>query len=192
MEEGKKEARRRIREVIEGLTEEERRAKSERIRERLRELPELREARVVMGFLPMPDELDTRPILADLIANGKRVYVPRTFVRERRMVPVRLTDLGRLRAGGYDIPEPDSDETCRADEVDFIFVPARAFDRRGNRLGRGAGFYDRFMASDGFRATRCGIGFACQVLETVPHQTHDLPVEILVTEDETLRFTFPS
>jgi len=186
--EKKAEARRRIRKIIRRMTLEERRAKSEAMRTRLRELPELREARVLMGFLPMPDEVDTQLILADLGDAGKRLYVPRTFVREKRMIPVRLSDLRNLRAGGYDIPEPDTDESCNVEEIDFIFVPARAYDRRGNRLGRGAGFYDRFMATEGFHATRCGIAFACQVLDAVPHTTHDLSVEILVTEDETLRF----
>jgi len=147
----------------------------------------LRDAQLVMGFLPMPDELDTRPILADLLAAGKRVYVPRTFVRERRMIPVRLTDLGKLRRGEYDILEPDTDETCAADAVDFLIVPGRGFDRSGNRLGRGAGFYDEFMAQPGFHAIRCAVAFACQVLPEIPHNENDLPVDILVTEEDTIR-----
>lgn len=184
----KKEARRQIREAVRRLTAGQRAEKSAAIRRRLRGLPELRQARVVMGFLPLPDELDTRPILADLLAAGKRVYVPRTFVRERRMVPVRLADLGKLRVGEYDIPEPETDETCAADALDFILVPGRAFDRSGNRLGRGAGFYDEFMAQPGFRAVRCGVAFACQVLPEISHNEKDLPVTILVTDEEILRF----
>ena len=186
--EKKAETRQEIREIIKAMTREERRARSAAICERLRELPELRDAQVAMGFWPMPDELDTRPILADLIARQKRVYLPRTFAREKRMIPIRLLDMDNLRTGEYDIPEPGTDETCQADEIDFIFVPARAFDRCGNRLGRGAGFYDRFMTARGFRAVRCGIAFSCQVLENVPHADHDLPVQILVTEKETQRF----
>ena len=184
----KKEARRQVREAVRRLTVEQRAENSAAIRSRLRELPELREAQAVMGFLPMPDELDTRPILADLLAAGKRVYVPRTFVRERRMIPVRLADLGRLRRGEYDILEPETDETCAAAALDFVIIPGRAFDRSGNRLGRGAGFYDEFMAQPGFRAVRCGAAFACQVLPEIPHNEKDLPVTMLVTEDGILRF----
>jgi len=160
----------------------ERAEESEAVRQRAMELPELLSAQSVMAFLPMPDELDTRPILSDLLRAGKRVYVPRTFVTEKRMIPVRLRDLDRLRVGEYNIAEPDGDEPCRPEEIDFIFVPARAYDLHGNRLGRGAGFYDRFMASDGFRAVRCGIGFDCQLLDQVPHAPHDLPVHIVVTK----------
>jgi 5-formyltetrahydrofolate cyclo-ligase len=184
----KKAARRQIRQSVRRLTAAERAEKSAAIRLRLNALPELRRAQVVMGFLPMPDELDTLPILADLLAAGKRVYVPRTFVRERRMIPVRLADLGKLRRGEYGILEPETEETCAIGELDFVIVPGRAFDRKGNRLGRGAGFYDEFMAQEGFRAIRCGVAFACQVLDEIPHGDTDLPVQHLVTEEETLRF----
>ena len=183
----KEEARREIRRRIEALTPSERAAKSEAVRARLLSLPEMSDANTIMAFLAMPDELDTRPMIEAMIAAGKRVYVPHTLASERRMIPVRIKGFKDLRTGAYGIAEPDSDETCRPEDIDFIIVPARAFDRRGNRLGRGAGFYDRFMTEDGFRAVRCGIGFACQVLPSVPQEAHDLPVQILVTEDEVLR-----
>ena len=104
------------------------------------------------------------------------------------MIPVRLRDLERLRKGEYDIPEPDTDERCSPPELDVVLLPGRAFDRNGNRLGRGAGFYDRFMAADGFRAVRCGLAFACQLLPEIPHDETDLPAHVLVTEYETIRF----
>jgi 5-formyltetrahydrofolate cyclo-ligase len=184
----KEEARRQVRQAVRRLTAAERAEKSAAIRRRLNALPELRRAQAVMGFLPMRDELDTLPTLADLLAAGKRVYVPRTFVRQRRMIPVRLSDLGRLRLGEFGILEPETEETCAVGELDFVIVPGRAFDRKGNRLGRGAGFYDGFMAQEGFRAIRCGVAFACQLLDEIPHNENDLPVSILVTEDGILRF----
>jgi len=183
----KKEARREIRRRIEALTPAERAAKSEAVRARLLSLPEMTEARTVMAFLAMPDELDTRPMIEAMIAAGKRVYAPRTVASERRMIPLRIAGFRKLRKGAYGIAEPDADETCPAEDIDFIVVPGRAFDRRGNRLGRGAGFYDRFMTQQGFRAVTCGIAFACQLLPSVPRKSHDLPVRIVVTEDEVLR-----
>jgi 5-formyltetrahydrofolate cyclo-ligase len=184
----KKEARRQVREAIARLTAEQREEKSAAIRKRMAGLPEMIRAKSVMGFLPLPDELDTLPILGDCLERGQRVYVPRTFVAERRMIPIRLTDLRTWRQGEYGIMEPDTDETCTAAEIDFILVPGRAFDRHGNRVGRGAGFYDRFMAQPGFSAIRCGVAFACQVLPEAPHSETDLPVQMLVTEHDALRF----
>ena len=183
----KAEARRQIQELIEGLTPAERAAKSQAIRKRFGELEEVRAAQTVLGFMPMPDEVDTRPILEDLLAAGKRVFLPRSSKEDRCIIPIRLRSLDALREGMYGILEPDSEETCSPSELDVIMVPARGFDQQGNRLGRGAGYYDRFMAQSGFRALRCGVAFACQVLPEIPCAPHDLPVQLLVTESETLR-----
>ena len=67
--------------------------------------------------------------------------------------------------------------------LDFL-VPGVAFDRKGRRLGRGAGFYDRFLGAEGVGAFRCAVAFACQIMETVPTDAHDLPVDCVVTERE--------
>lgn len=158
------------------------------IAQRICALRELSDSRVVMGFVSLPDEPDTMPMLRECLERGKRVYVPRTFPQERRMIPVRLRNLRELHAGGYGIPEPETEETCAAAEIDFLLVPGRAFDRKGNRLGRGAGFYDRFMASHGFRALRCAVAFSCQVLADIPRTPEDLPVQLLVTDEEIIRF----
>ena len=184
----KKEARRIVREAIERMTWTERAAAADAICRRLLDLPEVRKAQTIMAYLPLPDELDTRPFLRAIFTSGRRLYVPHTDVRGKRMWPLRLTALDDLRTGDYGIREPRTVETCRPEEIDLVLVPGRAFDRQGNRLGRGGGFYDRFMGSPGFRAVRCAAAFACQVLDEVPHAPHDLPVEILVTERETLRF----
>jgi 5-formyltetrahydrofolate cyclo-ligase len=183
----KAEARRQVESALARLSQSECSDFSWRIRERLIALPEVVASASVMAYLPMEDEVDTRRFLSDLLALGKRVYVPRTHVAERRMTPIRLTTLEALVEGEYGVAEPRSNESCAPEEIDFILVPARAFDLKGNRLGRGAGFYDRFMASEAFRAVRCGASFSCQVLDAVPCEGHDLPVQILVTEEGVTR-----
>jgi 5-formyltetrahydrofolate cyclo-ligase len=169
------------------MTAEQRRAASEAVRARLDALPELRAARSVMAFISLPDELDMDPVLADLLAQGKSLYVPRTFVSQKRMVPVRLRDLRQLRLGEYGIREPDSAETGAVAELDLVIVPGRAFDREGNRCGRGGGFYDAFLSRPDFRAFRCAVAFDCQLLPAVPHDDTDVPVDAIVTERETVR-----
>jgi 5-formyltetrahydrofolate cyclo-ligase len=67
-------------------------------------------------------------------------------------------------------------------------VPGLAFDRQGNRLGQGAGFYDRFLATDGMRATTCGLAFAEQMIDSVPVGPDDWPMDVVVTDHEMLRF----
>jgi 5-formyltetrahydrofolate cyclo-ligase len=92
-----------------------------------------------------------------------------------------------LVPGVFGILEPRGSEVVEPGAIDFVLVPARGFDRQGNRLGRGGGYYDRYMSHPDFHAIRCGIAFAAQVLDAIPHDAHDLPVEVLVTEEGVLR-----
>lgn len=179
----KAEAREEIRRRVEGLTADQKADASARIREHLAQLPELQRASTVLLFLSMPDEVDTLPIVADALAAGKTVAVPKVDTRRKVMDACVLRDLDRdLAPGVFGILEPVSAEVIEPGAIDFILVPARAFDRHGNRLGRGGGYYDRYMSHPAFRALRCGIAFAAQLLDALPHDEHDLPVHALVTE----------
>jgi len=183
----KSQARRLVRQAVRRMTPIQRERASEEIMRRVLQLPECQSASVVMGFLPLPDELDTLPLLAQLIQTGKTVCVPRTLVKERRMFPVRLRDVTDLKTGEYGIPEPAAQEPFDPASIDLLLLPGRAFDREGNRLGRGGGFYDRFIAQNAPRAVRCGIAFSCQIMDSVPHTERDIPMEIIVTEAGAIR-----
>lgn len=183
----KREAREAIQRAVQGLTAEERTRKSAAVHERLMALPEMAAAGTVMLFVSMDDEVDTVPVIRRCLAAGKTVYAPRSVVASRRLIPSRLRSLDDLAPGAYGILEPPPGDACRPEDIDLILVPARGFDAQGNRLGRGAGFYDRFMASPGFHAARVGIAFACQVLDAAPHDAHDLPVQIVVTDEAVIR-----
>ena len=142
-----------------------------------------------MFFVSLPDEVYTLPMIADAMAAGKAAVVPKVDLREKRMDARLLSDVEHdLAPGAFGIPEPADCEVVEPTAIDLVIVPARGFDRAGNRLGRGGGYYDRYMSQPGFRATRCGIAFAAQILDTLPHDAHDLPVDLLLTEDGILRF----
>ena len=184
----KTEARRHIERKLSGLSAARRTAKSRRITDKLLRLPEFVRARTVMLFASMADEPDTLPIIEAALKAGKTVVLPKVLQGARRMVACPITDPGTdLAPGTYDILEPATNAVTDLSAVDFCLVPARAFDRLGGRLGRGAGYYDRFMADPAFRAIRCGIAFNEQILDKVPSQPHDLPVHMIVTEDEIIR-----
>ena len=182
-------ARQEIRRRLGHLSPEQRLAANARIRALLADLPEFQQARTVLLFVSMPDEVDTLPILADALAAGKAVAVPKVDTRRKVMDACVLRNLDRdLAPGVFGILEPTASETIEPASIDFVLVPARGFDRQGNRLGRGGGYYDRYMSAPGFHATRCGIAFAAQLLDALPHDAHDLPVHLLVTEHGILRF----
>ena len=89
--------------------------------------------------------------------------------------------------GAFGIREPVG-EPWPIDGIDLIVVPALAYDRRGNRLGKGGGFYDRFLALPSRRGVPCGLGFDEQLLDEVPTDDHDHPIDMVVTDKEVLRF----
>ena len=171
------------------MSVEQRREASERIRRLVGELPEFQQARTVLLFVSLPDEADTLGIIADALAAGKTVAVPKVDRKRKVMEACRLHALDRgLAPGVFGIPEPQATEVVEPGAIDFVLVPARGFDREGNRIGRGGGYYDRYMSHPDFHAVRCGIAFAAQVLDAIPHDAHDLPIHVLVTESGTLCF----
>jgi 5-formyltetrahydrofolate cyclo-ligase len=184
----KKEARAEIKRRLRKLSAEEKARKSAVICDRVMRLPEWRGAKVVMLFATMPEEVDTGALFTTAFAEGKRVVAPRCVTAERRILPVLMRGMSDLAPGAYEIMEPVGAETAAVEEIDFVLVPGYGFDREGNRLGKGAGYYDKFMSQPGFRAARCAVAFWTQILDEVPHDPYDLPVQILVTETEILRF----
>jgi 5-formyltetrahydrofolate cyclo-ligase len=175
---------------IKRMSKEERADISRTITERVLALPEVDVAKVLFGFMPMPDEVDVIPVLQSFLDAGKRVCVPHTIIYHRYMQPVEVTNLKTdFAPGAYDILEPVVREQVDISEIDLALIPGRAFDRKGNRMGRGAGFYDRFVARESFGATRIAAAFDLQIVDEVPTDKYDRPVEIIVTESAVYRFT---
>ena len=152
-------------------------------------LPELAAARTVMAFCALQDEADLRPLWRRLIVAGKTVVFPVLGGEPGRMDAAEVTDIERdLHCGRFGIGQPRDGRPVDPREIDLIFIPALAFDLEGNRVGRGGGYYDRFLAGRAPQAFRCGIAFECQVLKTLPVKEHDCIVHALVTEKGIRRF----
>ncbi len=164
-------------------------AKSMAACKRLLDQPEFRRAQVVMIYLPLADEVDVTPIALRGWQEDKTIAAPKLSWDQRHMIPVQIRSLETdVVTDARGIREPAGGDPVPLEMVDLVLVPALAFDRKGNRLGRGAGFYDRFLASAQFRGVAAGIAFCEQVVEEVPTHAHDVPVDMLVTDEEMLRF----
>lgn len=136
-------------------------------------------------------EVATGPLLRACLQAGKTVGVPLTQPAVSRLRMVRITDPDHdLEPGYLGIAEPRRElvEQAALDHatIDLVILPGAAFDREGQRLGYGGGFYDRFLAREAPRALRVGLGFAVQVVERLPVLPHDMPMDLLFTEDEVL------
>jgi len=160
---------------------------STRIAESLMGLAEIRACKSLMLFLSMDDELDTDGLVDRALAAGIAVYAPVTHRRSRRLVPTRVSGLDAVVVGAYGIREPRSDDVLEPELLEGVIVPAVAFDAAGARLGRGGGFYDRMLERMPEGAIRCGVAFDFQIVDAVPCEPHDLPVDLVVTESRVIR-----
>jgi 5-formyltetrahydrofolate cyclo-ligase len=142
-----------------------------------------RKAATVMLFLSMPQEIDTAAAIESAWKSGKRVVVPRIDRQLRRMVAVEIHRLDHTPDPAISgLRNPTEGTETPIGRIDLIVAPGLAFDRRGNRLGRGGAYYDRFLADPERKAVVVGFGFAFQVLADVPVAPHDQPVDAIVTE----------
>jgi 5-formyltetrahydrofolate cyclo-ligase len=157
--------------------------------------------RAVMLFAPLlradgSREIQTLPIAREAWRRGVTVTLPRVDWDARRLTPAIVHDYDHLVTGRHGVLEPAPDLTdFPPEDLDLIVVPGLAFDRRGHRLGHGVGFYDRFLAPlaspaagkaglDRPAPTFAGLALAAQVVETLPEAPHDVPMHVVVTEDE--------
>ena len=152
-------------------------------------LPEFRRAKAIMLYLSIPGEVDTAPIALGAWQAGKTVLVPKMDWPRRGMLAVEINSLEtNIVTADFGLREPAEGEPRPVSDIDFIVVPALAYDRKGNRLGRGGGIYDRFLSSPGMRAVACGLAFAEQIVDELPVCDHDRRVNMLVSDTEVLRF----
>ena len=173
----KKEIRKEVRRRIKEIGEQEREMTSKQIFDYIASQKIFAEARCIALFAAMGDEVPTQYVLDGWLKAGKRLVVPRVEGDVMRFYDYSPE---RMQVGAFGIEEPMGDEECPAEDIDLIIVPARAFTLRGERLGRGGGFYDKYMSLEGFRAHKVGICFECQIFDELPTAEHDVLVDQVV------------
>ncbi len=187
-DQAKEAVREQVRRRVSALTAAERAAKSEVACRALLQLPEVRSAQTVLLYMPLPDEVDVRPVLREFKKTGRRTLLPKCLTARRELLCIEVADFEHnLVPGVLGILQPKANCGVDPGEVDLFVVPGRAYDRSGNRLGRGAGYYDRFFAGISPCAFKCGVGFDCQVFAAVPAGPLDIPVDAVVTESGIIR-----
>ena len=165
----------------------ERLAWSKRIEDRLAGLDFWRDAAVVHTYVgAVQGEVATRGIVARALREGKTLVCPRVRWKPRGLDSFAVGSLDELTESSRGLWEPDPRRAAPVDdaELDLVLVPGIAFDRRGWRIGFGAGLYDRFLA--GVTAPRVALAFSLQIQDSLPVEPHDEPVDWIVTEGETI------
>ena len=145
------------------------------IMERVRGL--LRHASTIVAYYSLDDEVNTHGLIDELLADGKTVYLPRV-VNDEEMVLCRYTGADSLRKGAFGIMEPVGSSMSCHEKIDAVLVPGVAFDAQGHRLGRGRGYYDRFLSALPCpRPQLIGVCFDFQKVGFVPTEICDIPVD---------------
>ena len=163
------------------LDEAEKLAAADRVFERLESTAAFQMAEKILLYHSLPDELDTRRFLKKW-KDLKKFFLPRVNGVNLELLPYDET---KLEIGSFYIEEPTGNDVHPVEEIEVIIVPGVAFDRKGRRLGRGKGFYDRLLQTAG--ATKIGIGYEFQLMDELPSEPHDVPMDIIITEHTTIR-----
>lgn len=181
---GKRLLRERMRARLDGMNANERRDASIAACGRIEALPEFAAADAVLLYLPLPGELDCLSLLESAFAASRIVCVPHVDWVGRAMQPVRLRapDAGDLIIDRHGVRMPRTIEPVAVERLGCVVVPGLAFDERCRRLGRGGGFYDRFLPRLAGAIPAIGLAFECQVVSQLPAAPHDAGVAMVATE----------
>jgi 5-formyltetrahydrofolate cyclo-ligase len=157
--------------------------KSKKIRDLLFELNEFRKAHCILFYVSYDHEVHTHDMIKEALSLKKSVVVPVSNTVKKTLLLSNLTCFDDLLPGAYGILEPKgkSIEEVSIDCVDLVIVPGVAFDVRGNRLGHGKGYYDSLLRNAA-AVELVALAFEFQIVEKIPVEPHDVPVDIIVTE----------
>jgi 5-formyltetrahydrofolate cyclo-ligase len=163
-------------------TKEENRKKSKKIKEKLLGLKEYKEAETVLFYVSYDGEVFTHEMIKEAL-NEKKVVVPISNKDTLSLTLSELISFNDLEVSSYGILEPKKEKIkeISIDEIDLIIVPGVAFDKFGNRLGHGKGYYDRLLKKA--NTTIIALAFEFQIIEKISTDEHDKPVDMIITED---------
>lgn len=172
----KLELRRQIRETKRQFTSQQLAELSRPVVEQLRQ--QLAGAQTIMAYYPLPDEVDIHSLIDDLVAMKKTVLLPKV-IDDEQMEIRRYQGAEDLREGVLHLLEPVGEPFTDYALIDFALIPGMAFDAKGHRLGRGRGYYDRFLSSIPPVRT-IGVCFPFQKVAEIPVDATDIPVDEVV------------
>ena len=185
----KEQLRRKLRKRLLEISGEQKSIKSKKACQNLVSTPQFQCASAIMMYLPLPDEVDISDAILCAWQLGKTVVVPKISLQQKHMIPVQINSLEMsFPAEAAGLRNPVAGVPVPFGKIDLIVTPALGFDRKGNRLGRGGSYYDKFFAHKEIRAQRCGFAFTEQLVDSVPVTDHDEPIDFLVTDENIIYF----
>ena len=143
--------------------------------------PRVKSAKTIMLYHSLPDEVDTHTIVDSLLMSGKTILLPRV-TGEGTMELHRYNGPKDMQVGAYGIMEPTGEVYTDYSNIDLAVVPGVAFDHDGNRMGRGKGYYDRFLPLIPDKE-KIGVCFPFQMITSIPAEEHDIRMDEIITSE---------
>ena len=168
--------------LLKGQSQEDVARKSLRVAEQFWQLPAIQKAKHILFYASMPAEVDTLAMIKQALLSGKGVVLPIVEQNQRKLIPTRISSMEDLHKKKHGIAEPhyDPDKIVDLMDLDAVIVPGLAFDKERNRLGRGAGYYDRFLSTLPKTVMTVGLAFDFQLTESLPIQAHDVCLQQVI------------
>ncbi|MBT7393118.1 5-formyltetrahydrofolate cyclo-ligase [archaeon] len=156
-----------------------------KIKQNLLSLKEFINSDVICSYVSFKSEVNTHNIIKKSINLGKKVVVP--YIKNEEIYLSELNDFNNLEQGQFGILEPKKEFIKSVDKsiVEIFIIPGLAFDKSGNRIGYGGGYYDRLLKD--LNVLKIALCYEFQLLENLPNEDHDIPVDIIITEKQIIR-----
>ncbi|WP_179194782.1 5-formyltetrahydrofolate cyclo-ligase [Bacillus sp. EAC] len=172
---------------IKELSKLDRDKRSKQIIDQLMEIDVWKNADIVATTMPMEHEINTNYLIQSCWMQNKTVVVPKCNHKTREMQFFKIKSFSDLQVGYFGIQEPieDSCEKISKENIDLIVVPGVAYTIKGDRLGYGGGFYDRYL--ENYNGDLVSLAYEIQIIETIPTEKHDCSIPIIITETSTIK-----
>jgi len=170
------------------IVPEEKKKKEAAIRKRFYSSADFKNAKSILLYASFRSEVDTLPCIKHALELNKEVILPRVKKRTGRLRLFQIHGLDDLEPGYMGIPEPViiKNREKRLRDIDMVIVPGAGFDIDGNRLGYGAGYYDKLLSGSGKRIVATAFAFEEQIAQRVPGEKHDVRMDKIITEKRTI------
>jgi len=176
--------REKLKELRERLSDDEVKGKSSEITKRLLQLQEYVNAKTVMFYMGVNKEVQTEDAVSNALAANKKVAVPVTDLDNGRIIASHLESLNSMKPGAYGIPEPNDVKEVDAKQIELVVIPGLAFDEKGNRVGYGLGFFDKFLKN--FNGKKIALSYESQIVDMIRTTEQDVAVDKIITEQRVI------